>query len=894
METVEVRLLGGFEVTVDGRSVGSGAYAQRRAADLVKLLALARDHRMARDEVVEALWPHLDADAGLANLHKAASYARKALGGKDAIVLRQGLVELAPAAEVVTDVERFETGDDAAYGGELLPDDRYETWAVEARERLRDRSLDVLRRAGRWGEVLEQDPTDEEARRALMRARAGTGDVAGAAEQFRRLRDELARLGLRPSQETLDLRSELLRGPPVHAPRLLDGPLLGRDAEVVAATDILGGAGGLGGTLFVLGDPGIGKTLLVEAILASAEDRGRHTLRGQAHDEVGGTPYGPLLEALEPLMLERPDLTAGLDERMRGVLALLAPAAGGPAAERATRQEVMSAVSALLVAAARERGVVLALEDLHAADDATLLVVHYLARVARREPLVVIAAARHGEAGGTLARVRSGLVERRAASEVVLGPLGDASVAERAAGRPLGARALGAITTAAAGNPFFAEELAANVAATGDVELPAHVAEVLDARLARLPAPGRALLPVLAVLDDGFGPEEVAEVAGVEGADAAAALEDAAARGVLARTAGRYRFRHPLLRDAARARLEPERLRAAHADAARALAERAAAPEQVARHLLEAGRGAEAVPLLRDAARVGADKGAYADARTLVERALEHAGSDDHAELLELLGDLRHATGDRRAPAAYARALGLVTDDVAPRLRVKAAAAHIAVGAVEAATAELALVPEAAFDDDQVALFTRGMVAWHAGDMTQARRDADRAAEVAARSGGLTERVADLQAMVAHADGTWEEFAAWQLGDTWHVPAVAGHVFDAYLCVTEYVLHAGDPYDRLADFARRLRTQARDAGARRGRRARAPRRDRLAGARAGRGRGTARGRRGSRRRRARAPRRGVLARRCCRRDGAASRRGERGRATRRRRRRPRGSRAPRR
>ena len=171
METVEVRLLGGFEVTVDGRSVGSGAYAQRRAADLVKLLALARDHRMARDEVVEALWPHLDADAGLANLHKAASYARKALGGKDAIVLRQGLVELAPAAEVVTDVERFETGDDAAYGGELLPDDRYETWAVEARERLRDRSLDVLRRAGRWGEVLEQDPADEEARRALMRAR---------------------------------------------------------------------------------------------------------------------------------------------------------------------------------------------------------------------------------------------------------------------------------------------------------------------------------------------------------------------------------------------------------------------------------------------------------------------------------------------------------------------------------------------------------------------------------------------------------------------------------------------------------------------------------------------------------------------------------------------------
>ena len=159
MDTLQVRLLGGFEVTVDGSPVGADAYAQRRAADLVKLLALARDHRLARDEVVEALWPHLDADAGLANLHKAASYARKALGGKEAIVLRHGLVELSPGAEVVTDVERFESGDDTAYGGKLLPDDRYEKDATAAASgRFPKRSRDAWVSVDRCGRCSGRSP----------------------------------------------------------------------------------------------------------------------------------------------------------------------------------------------------------------------------------------------------------------------------------------------------------------------------------------------------------------------------------------------------------------------------------------------------------------------------------------------------------------------------------------------------------------------------------------------------------------------------------------------------------------------------------------------------------------------------------------------------------------
>src|SRR5215212_6891478 len=181
MKQLEVRLLGRFEVLVDSQPVPADAWAQRRAADLVKLLALARGHRMARDEVLEPLWPQLGPDAAASNLHKAASYARRALGDRGAVLLRGGVVELAPAAEVTTDVERFERGDDSAYGGELLPDERYEQWALAGRARLRERRLALMRSEGRWDDVLREDAADEAAHRALMRRHAATGDRPAAA-----------------------------------------------------------------------------------------------------------------------------------------------------------------------------------------------------------------------------------------------------------------------------------------------------------------------------------------------------------------------------------------------------------------------------------------------------------------------------------------------------------------------------------------------------------------------------------------------------------------------------------------------------------------------------------------------------------------------------------------
>src|SRR5919199_3714452 len=208
MRQLEIRLLGRFEAVVDSRPVPAEAWPQRRAADLVKVLALAPDHRMPRDEALELLWPRLGADAAAANLHKAASYARRALAARDAIVLRSGMVELAPGAEVTTDVERFERGDDSAYGGELLPDDPYAGWALAARARLRGRRHELMRSRGEWEALLREEPADEEAHRALARLELASGDRLAGARRMRRLADELARLGPEPSPETVALARE--------------------------------------------------------------------------------------------------------------------------------------------------------------------------------------------------------------------------------------------------------------------------------------------------------------------------------------------------------------------------------------------------------------------------------------------------------------------------------------------------------------------------------------------------------------------------------------------------------------------------------------------------------------------------------------------------------------
>ena len=283
---------------------------------------------------------------------------------------------------------------------------------------------------------------------------------------------------------------------------------------------------------------GIGKTRLLEAVLAEAEELGFHTLRGAAQEEEGRTPYAPLVEALDPLAARRPELTGALTDSAQVALSRLLPSVRRPAGaadEPVDRRRVFWAVAQLLGRAAAERGVVLAIDDLNAADEATVALVHHLARSAAGERLLVVAGMRDEPLPEAAALVRSSLLERGAAVELALGPLDRgalAAVAQRAAGRPLRPGALGAIERSAAGNPFFAEELAASVDASGEVTVSTRLREVVARRLERLEPLGERLLAALAVIDDGFTDAELAALAGAERVD------EALARGPGGRRAG--------------------------------------------------------------------------------------------------------------------------------------------------------------------------------------------------------------------------------------------------------------------------------------------------------------------------------------------------------------------
>jgi DNA-binding SARP family transcriptional activator/alpha-beta hydrolase superfamily lysophospholipase len=230
---VAIRLLGGFEVEVDGRPVPASSWSRRPAAALVKLLALSNDRRLHREQVIDALWPDVAIDAAAARLYKAAHYARKITGRRDCVELAREIARLFPHDDVHVDVDDFErlaaralaTGDPdqigatlAHYAGPLLPDDPYEEWVVARRQRLQLRHRELLREAGRWRDLVADDPLDEAAHVALMRDALERGDRTAVLRQFgvleQILRDEL---GIGPSAEAVALRDGARSGPAIAA-----------------------------------------------------------------------------------------------------------------------------------------------------------------------------------------------------------------------------------------------------------------------------------------------------------------------------------------------------------------------------------------------------------------------------------------------------------------------------------------------------------------------------------------------------------------------------------------------------------------------------------------------------------------------------------------------------
>ncbi len=826
-------MLGPFRVVLGDRVVVDGDWPVRRARELVALLALADGHVLVRDQVIERLWPHLGAQAGAANLRKAAHHARRVLGEPEAIVLRGGRVELYPGRSVIVDVERFlrdaeialrRPDDDAcarvAGGctGELLPDARYEAWAQEPCRQVQARLAELLRRAGEWERLVELEPTDEAACRELMRAAIAAGRRHVAIRWYERLRIALVRqLGTRPDADTQALHDRCTAGV-----RLGEQAFVGREADLGEARELLGAvAGGGASALMVRGSSGIGKSAFCRKVVDVARERG---WRAIAVTGTGsGAPYGPLGDAVEQLLVHGRGWLEALPARSRSILAELTALAGpAPSLEASvTRHQVVAALRRALTSPATGTPTVLFVEDAHLLDEATADVVHQLVAGGGQDRLLVLLACRAEWIRTSLPRGVTELAGSDRTLSLELGPLGDGQLAElvaRGASVHPSPEIVARIVAAAQGSPFFALELARALTSGEPEALPETVRQAIGARLAGLDPPTLEALTSLAVAEDELDLAGVLALTGLPERVAFTVLDAALDFGVLVVAGTRYRFRHELVRRVLTDELPAHHRVQLHRDAARRLAAAGGAPERIARHWLKGDVPGEAIDWLVAAARRAVGIGAFADALAQVERLL--AVAPVHHDGLCLRAEILDALGDPRAPDAYAAAAIALGDPEAQELRARQALAQLKASNPDSALRTLAgITPKTTLGRlaEALTLSAAAAIGRYA--------DADTAARKAEIAHGLAIELGDpgfildatwAHALVAHAKGELPARLRDYLRATQDLPELATRVFDGQLCVTERMLYGGLPNDEIIAFADELAGEASRIGAARG------------------------------------------------------------------------------
>ncbi len=648
-----VRLLGQSSVRLAGTDLPG--FESSRLQLLLARLLVGGPIPQSRQHVAFSLWPDSTDVQARTNLRHLLHHLRNALPEPDRYLeLSRTTIQWRADSAAWVDVEAFQEAvrqaKDAesdrlarrwlktaadAYGGDLLPGS-YDDWVLAERERLRSSAVTVLDQLAGASEddgdldgamqsaqaLVRLDPTHEPSYRRLMRLYGAAGDRARSLRVFHECVRALDRAaGVSPSSATQAVYRSLLEASPALTLTAAAPRLVGRDGDLAMSHAVWREAlSGPGRMLLVTGEPGIGKSRLLEELADALEGDGVRVARSRAYAAEGRLAYAPVTDWLKSPTLW--PTVSTLDPTWRGEVARLLPqlslaalpSAPEPVSEGAKRARLFDGLRHALLSS--HQPTLLVVDDLQWCDADTLAFLHYFVRESGSAPVMVAGSARTEEvdAGHPLSTVATGLHRVGLLTEIALGPLDAESTAElgrRLRGADLSRQEASNLYAESEGSPLFIVE-AIRVAGARSAEggrgiVQPTVSGVLQARLGQLTPPTRKLVELCATIGRAFSLELLETAWTSEQSELVDALDELWRRRIVREQGDAYDFTHDRLRDVALDAISPVRRRSLHATVANAMAElHRDDPDrfvaELATHYEKAGRIREAIAADRRAA----------------------------------------------------------------------------------------------------------------------------------------------------------------------------------------------------------------------------------------------------------------------------------------------------
>jgi DNA-binding SARP family transcriptional activator/tetratricopeptide (TPR) repeat protein len=650
---LEVRLLGGVEIILDGRRLR--AFNSLRLQRFLALIVLRRDPQH-RSRLAFELWPDSDEPQARTNLRKLLHDFRHSLPDIGVFVeIDNEIVRWIATGPSEVDVLRFQDAMAAGdfelaarlYSGDLLPA-CYDDWVLDERAKLRAQAYGALVRLTEEAaersdhkatlrytqRIIDLEPTDEAAVRIQMEAHLALGDRAAALRTYHRCAEVLERdLAVAPGEAIRamyqQLRAGALNRDEVQGKDLApvaESPFVGRNLEWKRLNEAWNTARE-GGThlLLVTGEPGIGKSRLALELGRRVRSQGHVVASARAYEAAGRPPWGPVVD-----LLRSDDLRSHidtLDTVWRAELARLLPelrdvsqpSERSQSGDLAQRHRLFDAVSRAIVVGDRPR--LLIIDDLQWCDAETIVLIVGTVRseeISQHHPLVgLVDALGHDQAVTTVPLDRL--------DEATTATLAARLRAEDTIDPKLAAR----LWSETEGNPLFViEALRAGISSDGSqAVLTQTMRAVLRARLGQLTDGARRLAEVASVIGRPFSVGLMVSATGIDERELIDHVDELWRRRIIRDQGLTYDFSHDKLRAVALEMVSPARRRQLHRAVAEAIAVELhsdidAASPQLAAHYDQAGMVEPAIDAYRVAGGRAVAVSALEEAVTMFQRAL--------------------------------------------------------------------------------------------------------------------------------------------------------------------------------------------------------------------------------------------------------------------------------